>query len=111
MNSDIVTGTIGNMSVAYRDIVNKQIDTSSLWNDTSEMYALRDYIAKEVSAQNDLQALEQLKKAMKTSKDKTPEEKVIDIVKGGFEAHFGMTIEEFQKVYETIVEKNPEKLL
>ena len=41
----------------------------------------------------------------------TIEDKVVDIVKGGFEEKFGMTIQEFQEVYENIVENNPERLI
>ena len=41
----------------------------------------------------------------------TIEDKVVDIVKGGFEEKFGMTIQEFQEVYEQIVETDPERLI
>ena len=111
MNDDLITGTLGNMSMAYKDILSKQINTQDLWNDSNDMYALREYIARKSSTQMDLQVLEQLKKVMESPKAKTPEQKVLDIVNGGFEAHFGMSIEEFQIVYDSIVEKNPEKLI
>lgn len=44
-------------------------------------------------------------------KTKTVEEKVIGIVKGGFEEKFGMTIDEFQTVYDRLVEESPDKLI
>lgn len=44
-------------------------------------------------------------------KPKTKKEKVIEIAKGEFEAQFGMTIQEFQEIYEEIVEENPESLI
>lgn len=45
------------------------------------------------------------------AKPKTIEEKVIDIVKGGFEEKFGMSIDEFQTVYDRLVEESPDKLI
>lgn len=41
----------------------------------------------------------------------TDEEKVLKILKGGFEKEFGMTYEKFKEIYETILEENPEKLI
>ncbi len=110
---DLITGTLGNMGNAYKDIIStrQMINPSDIWSNSDQMYELRDYIAREASTQMDLQVLEQLKAAMKTPKEKTHEEKVIDIVNGGFKAHFGMEIYEFQAIYESIVENNPEKLI
>jgi hypothetical protein len=44
-------------------------------------------------------------------KTETEEEKVLRIVKCDFEDKFGITIERFQQVYESIVETSPEKLI
>ena len=46
-----------------------------------------------------------------TAPEPTIEEKVVDIVKGGFEEKFDMTIQEFQDVYEKLVEEEPERLI
>jgi len=43
--------------------------------------------------------------------DETNEEKVIRLIKGGFEEQHGISFEEFQKVYKEILENNPEKLI
>lgn len=75
---------------------------------------LRQIVATQASKQMDYAVLEQLKAQLEAGlnpPEKTPEEKVIDIVKGGFEKKFGMTIQEFQKIYDDIVENSPEKLI
>jgi hypothetical protein len=46
-----------------------------------------------------------------TKPEPTIEDRVVDIVKGGFEDKFGMTIQEFQEVYEKLVEESPERLI
>ena len=75
---------------------------------------LRQTVATQASKQMDYQVLEQLKATLEAGinpPEKTPEEKVIDIVKGGFEKKFGMTIQEFQEIYDELVENSPEKLI
>lgn len=41
----------------------------------------------------------------------TKEEKVLKLIKGGFESIHDMTIEEFFNIYRCFLENNPEKLL
>lgn len=47
----------------------------------------------------------------KKAPEPTIEDKVVDIVKGGFEEKFGITIQEFQEVYERLVETDPQRLI
>jgi hypothetical protein len=44
-------------------------------------------------------------------KKQTIEDRVVDIVKGGFEDKFGMTIQEFQEAYDKILDESPERLV
>ena len=85
---------------------------SDLINDNLE--ELRQTVATQASKQIDYQMLEQLKASLEAGMnppEKTPEEKVIDIIKGGFEKKFGMTIQQFQEIYDDLVETSPEKLV
>ena len=75
---------------------------------------LRDQVSVQMSNQFNARMLEELTKQLEEAvkpKEKTPEEKVIDIVKGGFENKFGMSIQEFQEIYDGLVENSPEKLI
>ena len=85
------------------------IDPSKIWGD--DMQDVRDYLSQQVSANMDRDIVEKLKAMIDAPKQKTKEEKVIDIVNGGFQNHFGMSINEFQKIYEEILEHNPEQLV
>jgi len=55
--------------------------------------------------------ISEINECLEEQHEPTIEEKVVDIVKGGFEEKFGMTIQEFQEVYERIIETEPEKLI
>lgn len=46
-----------------------------------------------------------------TIEPETDEEKVIRLMKGGFEKHHGITFERFIEIYHCILEKSPEKLI
>lgn len=110
-DEDILRGMLGtNMwgsSSGYG--VKTHIDDSKLWG--NDMYELRNIIANQVSNDMDMEVLKQLKAAMEKPKEKTKEDKVVDIVKGGFENHFGMSIQEFQEIYDQMVEDCPERLV
>jgi len=75
---------------------------------------LRNTVANHASRQMDYQVLEQIRAQLidgVNPPEKTPEEKVIDIVKGGFEKKFGISIQEFQEIYDNLVVNSPEKLI
>lgn len=76
-----------------------------------ETQEVRDYLAKQVSTNMGRDIVEKLKAMSEESKQKTKEERVIDIIHGGMERHFGMTIQEFQEIYEELLRSNPEKLV
>lgn len=44
-------------------------------------------------------------------KQTTPEEKVIDLLKGGFERRCGISLDEFTRIYHELLEHSPEKLI
>ena len=112
MNDDLLTGTIGNMGLAYKDIISTRvIDESALWSNDSGMQELRNVVASQTTTRMDLELLEKLKSIMENPKKETKEDRVIGIVKRDFENHFDMTITEFQEIYETILKNNPEKLV
>jgi len=85
-----------------------QGDISIDWIDSK--YDSCDYLSKQISTNMD-RDVEKIKAMIDAPKQKITEEKVIDIVNGGFESHFGMTIQEFQETYDAILENNPEKLI
>ncbi len=91
------------------DTIKTAYDLSTAWND--EFYEVRNHLANEYTNQSDKEILNQLKKMINEPKTKTKEERVVDIIKGGFEKHFNMTIKEFQSIYEEMLETNPEKLV
>ena len=41
----------------------------------------------------------------------TPEQRVINLLKGGFESRCGISFDEFIKVYNDLLEHSPEKLI
>jgi hypothetical protein len=43
--------------------------------------------------------------------EKTKEEKVIELVKGGLENRFGISFDEFMEIYNNLLENYPEKLV
>ncbi|RLC45293.1 MAG: hypothetical protein DRH57_08265 [Candidatus Cloacimonadota bacterium] len=86
-----------------------QIDPTMLWG--NDMQDVRDYLSKQVAIDMDRDIIEKLKAMIDRPKQKTKEEKVLDIVNGGFQDHFGISIQEFQAIYEEILETNPEKLV
>jgi nitric oxide reductase large subunit len=104
------TVSLGNMW-SYGNRVSYDWDRDLLKDNLDE---LRQTVATQASKQMDYATIQALKvqlEEMVTPKEKTPEEKVIDIVKGGFEKKFGMTIQEFQEIYDDLVENSPEKLI
>jgi len=112
MNDELLTGTIGNMGIAYKDILTtRTIDEAALWSNDNGMQELRNIVAAQTTTRMDLELLEKLKTIMETPKKKTKVERVISIVKQDFENHFDMTISEFQEIYEDIITNNPEKLV
>ena len=44
-------------------------------------------------------------------KPMTPQERVINLLKGGFESRCGISFDEFIKVYNDLLEHSPEKLI
>jgi hypothetical protein len=85
------------------------IDRDMLWGDG--MQEVRDYLSNQVASNMDFEIIKKLKKIIDEPKQKTKEERVIDIVNGAFNDHFGMSLQEFQEVYEGILQNNPEKLV
>lgn len=103
------TGTLGTMGDSYKNIVEHRVDLENLFRD--DMYGIRDQIARTASNELDYQTIVALKGMLEKEKEVSDEDKVIGIVKGGFEKHFGMTMERFNEIYESIMETNPEKLI
>ena len=96
----------GNFRV--RDI-KRAYDLSNVWTD--EMYDARNLMAAKYEHQSEKEVLRQLKKLINEPKTKTKEDRVIDIIHGGFERHFNMSINEFQAIYEQMLETSPEALV
>jgi len=97
------------LSSTYGASHSMQIDPTMLWG--NDMQEVRDYLSKQVAINMDRDIVEKLKAAIDAPKQKTKEEKVVDIVNGGFQDHFNMSIQEFQEVYESILQNNPEQLV
>lgn len=107
-----VTGSFKNMGHTYGSIVTERtINNEVLWSDNDSMRELRDRLATIHINQIDLNLLEELKRVLEEPIQKTKEERVIDIVCGGFEKHFNMSLDEFNDIYKKILEDDPEKLI
>lgn len=91
------------------DKLKRSFDLSNVWKD--DMYEVRNHIASEYTKSNNEELLRQLEAMINAPKKKSKEERVVDIIKGGFENHFNMTIQEFQAIYEHMLANNPEKLV
>ena len=70
---------------------------------------MKNQISLQISKDIDAELLKQLTSAMKPIE--TEEDKVIRLLKGDFEKKTGITFERFIEVYNSILEKNPEKLI
>lgn len=88
-------------------------DLGNMW--TNSYYQQPDRNGRVYSPELQKQIMDYLEKSSNEyympPKPPTIEERVIDIVKGGFEKKFGITIQEFQEVYDKLVEDEPDRLI
>ena len=82
-----------------------QDDLASLSQD------IKDFVIQQHRDKTDLDILNQIKDMLNCTKSKTMEERVIDISKGAFELHFGMSLNVFQSIHAKILAATPEKLI
>jgi urease accessory protein UreE len=105
-------GSIEHMNKVYSTIsLERKIDPELIWTDSDELNKLRTKLFELGNQQIDITLLEELKRMLKDDSIQSDEKKTIEIIKGGFEKHFQMSLETFLKIREDLIQNHPEKII